>query len=122
MDRLKRWWQNLSIGDEYFSFKVEEPKEPSSWFQAASPVVETIEIIEQPEEPTIEFASFQCDTCGDMVTLDEYIMPGQVGVIRCECGESWTVYAPPLSRFKTADLPEDLHSVWEQLSYERADE
>lgn len=138
MDRLVAWlkdvWTNLQWGFmEKYPFEVKDAELPMAEEkpvrESEKPLMypgidmEPVPVIELEEklteEPEIEFASFQCDTCGSMVTLDEYIMPGQVGVVRCECGESWTIYCAPLSRFKTKDLPDDLQSVWEQMSREQ---
>jgi hypothetical protein len=59
------------------------------------------------------WAIIQCDKdkggCGQDVEIDKRINQGQVAVVVCDnCGESWSVYSPPLEQYRT----DKFEAIW----------
>lgn len=64
-----------------------------------------------------KFVRFPCN-CGEQLTLEKAIMPGDVAVMECDnCKLSWTVYNPFLVIKKTKELTGDMQKVWELLAH-----
>lgn len=52
------------------------------------------EPIYEPEQ--LPFGAFKCSDCGAQVLLYDRIEPGQIAVVKCDCGTNWSFHLPPI--------------------------